>query len=357
MALPVEKQLTYWGIALAVLLAFLWLLGNVLLPFLLGAAFAYLLDPVADRLERLGFSRLAATVVITILAILTFVVLALMVVPTLIQQGTGLVQAAPELFRSLRDFLTERFPELMTDGSVLRRTLGQAGDALQARGAELLNQVFAWALSLINVLVLVVLVPVITFYLLLDWDRLVAEVDALLPRDHAPTIRHLAGQIDRSMAGFIRGQGTVCAILGAYYAVALMAVGLDYGLVVGVVAGALTFIPYVGALVGGILAIGLALLQFWGEWIWILAVWAIFQSGQFVEGNFLTPNLVGKSVGLHPVWLIFALSVFGALFGFAGLLVAVPAAAAVGVLARFGIEQYTRSRLYRGLTHRDSGER
>ena len=146
----------------------------------------------------------------------------------------------------------------------------------------------------------------------------------------------------------MRGQGTVCLILGTYYAIALMLVGLNFGLVVGFVAGALTFIPYVGALVGGGLAIGLALFQFWGDWVWIVLVWAIFQSGQFVEGNILTPKMVGESVGLHPVWLLFALSAFGALFGFVGLLVAVPVAAALGVVVRFVIERYRNSALYTG---------
>ena len=180
-------------------------------------------------------------------------------------------------------------------------------------------------------------------------DHLVAKVDGLLPRDHAPVIRDLARQIDRTMAGFVRGQGTVCLILGIYYAVALMLVGLNFGLIVGFIAGALTFIPYVGALVGGILALGLALFQFWGDWLWIALIWLIFQSGQFVEGNILTPRMVGSSVGLHPVWLIFALSAFGAMFGFVGLLVAVPVAAMIGVLIRFGLAQYKDSRLYTGL--------
>jgi predicted PurR-regulated permease PerM len=208
-------------------------------------------------------------------------------------------------------------------------------------------------MSLVNVIVLIVIVPVVTFYLLLDWDRMVARIDALLPRDHAPTIRHLASEIDHTLSSFVRGQGVVCLILGTYYAIALALVGLQFGLVVGFVAGALTFIPYVGALVGGVLAIGLALFQFWGDWWWIVAVWAIFQSGQFVEGNILTPNLVGSSVGLHPVWLIFALSAFGALFGFVGLLVAVPVAAIIGVLVRFALGRYKESLLYTGVAGRE----
>jgi len=177
---------------------------------------------------------------------------------------------------------------------------------------------------------------------------MVSRIDDQIPRDHVRTIRDLARQIDRTLASFIRGQGTVCLILAAYYAIALMLVGLNFGLVVGAIAGALTFIPYVGAVVGGALAVGLALYQFWGDWVWIVAVALIFQSGQMIEGNVLTPKLVGSSVGLHPVWLLFALSVFGTLFGFVGLLVGVPVAAVIGVLVRFALHRYKSSPLYLG---------
>jgi predicted PurR-regulated permease PerM len=187
---------------------------------------------------------------------------------------------------------------------------------------------------------------------------MVARIDHLLPRDHAPIIRRLAGEIDAALASFVRGMGTVCLILGSFYAVALMLVGLQFGLVVGALAGLLTFIPYVGAIFGGALALGLALFQFWGDWLSIALVAAIFVSGQVIEGNFLTPRLVGSSVGLHPVWLIFALSAFGTLFGFVGMLVAVPVAAALGVIARFAVAEYQKGRLYRGLDARtgDRGE-
>ena len=187
------------------------------------------------------------------------------------------------------------------------------------------------------------------FYLLLDWDNMVARIDSLVPRDHAPVVRQLAGEIDRVLAAFVRGQLSVCLVLGSYYAMALMLAGLQFGLIVGAIAGAITFIPYVGALVGGILAIGLALFQFWGDWLSIGVVAAIFAAGQFLEGNVLTPKLVGKSVGLHPVWLLLALSAFGSVFGFVGMLVAVPIAASMGVLTRFAVGQYQRSLLYRGL--------
>lgn len=353
MALPVRDQVKYWGIATAVFFVALWYLGDIIMPFLIGAAIAYFLDPVADRLETLGASRAVATGLITLCAILVFVVVALLVIPTLIEQTAQLIATAPEMFGRAQTFLTERFPELGDANSTIRRTLSSIGDTIQARGGELLEAALGSFSSLLNAILLIVVVPVVAFYFLLDWDRMIARIDDLLPRDHAPTIRRLAGEIDATMAGFVRGQGTVCLILGTYYAVALMAVGLSFGLVIGFVAGALTFIPYVGALVGGILAIGLALYQFWGDWLWIVLVWAIFQSGQFVEGNILTPKLVGGSVGLHPVWLIFALTVFGAVFGFVGLLVAVPVAAALGVLTRFAIERYKESRLYRGLSAMD----
>jgi predicted PurR-regulated permease PerM len=222
------------------------------------------------------------------------------------------------------------------------------GESLQSKGVEVLNTLLASAAGLVNTVVLVVLVPVITFYLLLDWDRMMAQVDQLLPLDHAPAIRSLAKEIDRTLASFIRGQGTVCLILGSYYAIGLMLVGLQFGLVVGFIAGLISFIPYVGALVGGAVALGLALFQFWGQWFWLGAVAAVFFLGQFLEGNILTPKLVGSSVGLHPVWLIFALSAFGLLFGFVGMLVAVPVAAAIGVIARFAIAQYQDSLLYKG---------
>ena len=353
MALPVRDQLKYWGIAMAVFVLALWVLGDVLLPFVLGGAIAYFLDPVADRLERMGLSRVAATAVITVMGVLIFVIMALLVIPTLISQAVQLFNVAPQLFRDLQSFVTERFPSILVEGSPVQETLISVGETIRSRGGELLNSLLSSAMTVLNIVVLLVIAPVVAVYLLLDWDRMIAQVDALLPRDHAPVIRRLAGEIDQTLSAFIRGMGTVCLILGTYYAIALMLVGLQFGLVVGFVAGLITFIPYLGALLGGALAIGLGLFQFWGEWVSLGLVAGIFAIGQMVEGNILTPKLVGGSVGLHPVWLLLALSVFGALFGFIGMLVAVPIAAALGVIARFGVEQYRDSRLYRGLEGKD----
>jgi predicted PurR-regulated permease PerM len=353
MALPAREQLKYWSIAAIVFAVVLWFLGDVLLPFVLGGAIAYFLDPVADRLERMGFSRIMATAIITVIGVLAFILLLLWVIPSLVKQALDLFEIAPTLFTNLRDFLIERFPDLMDTESPLRQSLISIGETIKARGGELLNTVLSSAAGIINIVMLFVIVPVVAVYLLLDWDNMVTRIDELLPRDHAPTIRKLASDIDATLASFIRGMGTVCIILGTYYAVALMALGLQFGLVVGFVAGLVTFIPYLGALIGGALAIGLALFQFWGDWVSIGLVAGVFALGQVIEGNVLTPKLVGSSVGLHPVWLILALSIFGSLFGFVGMLVAVPVAASIGVITRFAAQQYLDSRLYRGLSDQD----
>jgi predicted PurR-regulated permease PerM len=293
MALPVRQQLIYWGAASVALLVVLWAMGDVILPFIVGGAVAYFLDPVADRLERMGLGRAAATILIFIVLTLVVVLAALIVIPTLVQQANELVRARPDDRRAAQD-LPDRALPLGDGGGFAPAQFARLHRAtIESRGAELLQGLLTSAAGVVNMLVFLVVVPVVAFYLLLDWDHMVARIDDLLPRDHAPIIRDLAGQIDRTLASFVRGQGTVCLILGTFYAVALMVIGLQFGLVVGLVAGLLTFIPYVGALVGGALSIGLALFQFWGEWWSILAVALVFQAGQLVEGNILTPKLVG----------------------------------------------------------------
>ena len=348
MALPIKDQMKYWGVATAIFLVALWFMGDVFLPFVLGSAIAYFLDPVADRLEAMGLTRAMSTAVITVIAIMVFVIMALLVIPTLVAQAVNLFEIAPDLTKRLSLWVTERFPSLLEEGSTLQTSIDSLGTMVKERGGELLNTALSSAAGIINIIMLFVIVPVVAVYMLLDWDRMIAHVDGLLPRDHAPVIRRLARDINKTLASFIRGMGTVCLILGTYYAIALMLVGLQFGLVVGFIAGLVTFIPYLGALIGGALALGLALFQFWGDWLSIGLVAGIFVIGQVIEGNVLTPKLVGNSVGLHPVWLILSLSVFGTLFGFVGMLVAVPVAASLGVIARFGVSQYQDSLLYRG---------
>src|SRR5690606_23023402 len=202
--------------------------------------------------------------------------------------------------------------------------------------------------TLIDIAGLFVITPVVAFYMLLDWDKMVARVDSWIPRDHLGAVRKIAADIDLAVAGFVRGQGTVCLILGLFYAVALTIVGLNFGLLIGLFTGLIGFIPYVGSMVGLVLSIGVALVQFWPECLGALVVAVFFCAGQFVEGNVQQTKVVGKSVGLHPAWLLFALFAFGALFCFVVLPIAVPAAAAVGVLVRFGLSRYLESPFYPG---------
>ncbi len=367
MGLPVATQLKYWGAAAVVLAVVLWMLGDVLFPFVLGGAIAYCLDPLADRLERIGLSRLVATIFIALIVLLIVFPLTILLINGVITQAVHLFNTAPEIAGNIYAWLVDRFPTLEDEESQLRQYLIAAGEFVQEQGAALVSGLLNSLNSIFSTFLLFMIVPVITFYLLLDWDRMVARLDDLLPRDHRPTIQYLGAEINRTLSSFIRGQGTVCLILGLYYGTALMFAGLNFGMIIGFFAGMISFIPYVGALLGGVLAIGLALFQFFGaevdasgelvrvstDWMRIGIVAAIFVFGQFFEGNVLSPNLVGSSVGLHPAWLIFALSVFGAAFGFVGLLLAVPLAAVIGVIVRFLTSEYKSSRLYRGVSVSD----
>ncbi len=349
--MSVGRQVLFWLMGLLALLLVLWLLRAVLLPFIAGMALAYFLDPVADRLEAWGASRVIATSLIMLVFLLVFVSALLWIVPNLTQQFVGFAERLPELVASLRTLIDES--ELLArvageDGSNIRNNLDTLLKEGTAWATTLLSSVWSSGLALVNIVALLVVTPIVAFYLLLDWDHMVARVDGWLPREHKTTIRGLARDMDSAIAGFVRGQGSVCLLLGTYYAVALSAMGLNFGLLIGIFAGLISFIPFVGSVLGFVLAVGVALVQFWPEYWLIGLAGGIFLFGQFVEGNFLQPNLIGRSVGLHPVWLMFALSAFGSLFGFTGLLIAVPAAAAVGVLVRFGIERYLESDLYKG---------
>lgn len=350
MALTAAQQWRFWGFVIAGLLVLLWLLAGTLLPFFAGAALAYLFDPIADRLERLGLGRITATTIIALGLVLAFAGILFLALPALVEQASALASAVPDYVAQLTDFLGRRFPEVFDANSALRRGLTSMEGTLRDGGGVVLNQVLASSLELLNFLIILVVTPVVAFYLLLDWDRFVAKVNGALPRAHAPTIRRLCREIDAVMAGFVRGQLLVCVILGAFYAASLMLIGVPYGFLIGIFSGMIVFIPFVGSTIGLILATSIAAFSFWEQPAWIFVTAGVFMVGQFVEGNILSPFLVGKSVGLHPVTLMLALSVFGVLFGFTGLLIAVPLAAALGVLGRFAFEKYLESPLYSGAT-------
>ena len=353
MSTAFRRQVFFWLVSAFGLALFLYVFSDVLLPFVAGMVLAYFLDPVADRLERLGLSRLWATVVILFAFIIVLVLAFVILVPVLASQMADFAAKLPEYLTRLQQLITSYDPQWLkqrfgVDANGLREGL----NSLLTSGFGLLTTVFTsiWSsgVALVSVISLFVVTPVVAFYMLLDWDRMVAVVDSWVPRDHVRTVRQIAADINSATAGFVRGQGTLCLILGTIYAVGLTITGLNFAILIGLFAGLISFIPYVGSLTGLVLAVGVAFVQFWPDWTMIVAVAAVFFVGQFIEGNILAPKLVGKSVGLHPVWLMFSLFAFGALFGFVGLLIAVPAAAAVGVLVRFAIGRYLESPLYKG---------
>jgi len=352
--MTLQKQVTFWIISFLTLILVLWLLSPILLPFIAGLVLAYFLDPVADALERLGLPRLVATAVILLLSILFLVLIVLLIVPILGDQIVKFAGDLPSLMQSLLARFNEVAPQWVKDaiaksGTDIQGSISDIAGKAAGWTATLLASIWSGGMALVNILSLLVVTPIVAFYLLADWDHLVAKVDGWLPRDHAAEIRTIFTDIDAALAGFIRGQGTVCLLLGIFYALALTIAGLKFGLVIGLAAGLMSFIPFVGALVGGLMAIGVGLVQFWPDFTSILIIIGIFAAGQFLEGNFLSPKLVGSSIGLHPVWLMFALFAFGYVFGFVGLLLAVPMAAAAGVLVRFALNQYLASKLYRGI--------
>ncbi|RWH84204.1 MAG: AI-2E family transporter [Mesorhizobium sp.] len=348
-----RRQIRFWLISAIILAIFLYVFSGILLPFVAGMVLAYFLDPVADRLQRLGLSRLMATIVILFAFIVVLVLAFVILIPVLASQMADFASKLPEYLTRLQSLITSFDPRWLeeqfgVDANGLREGL----NSLLTSGFGLLTTVFTsiWSsgVALVSVVSLFVVTPVVAFYMLLDWDRMVAIVDSWVPRDYVQTVRAIANDINTATAGFVRGQGTLCLVLGAMYATGLTLTGLNFGILIGLFAGLISFIPYVGSLTGLVLAVGVAFVQFWPDWTMVAAVAGVFFVGQFIEGNILQPRLVGKSVGLHPVWLMFSLFAFGALFGFVGLLIAVPASAAVAVLVRFAIARYLESPLYKG---------
>jgi predicted PurR-regulated permease PerM len=343
------RNAIFWLGLLIGVVAVLVLLNPILPPFVAGLAIAYLLDPVVARGQRLGLGRGPATGLVAGAFFLIAVVAVIVLAPVLERQVAGLadrlVRSAMELYERSRpwaDSLIVRFG----GGGLARAT--QAGD-LPAKAVQwalgLVGQVLGSGIALFNIVSLIFVTPVVAFYLMRDWPRVVTTVDAWLPRRRAGELRDLAKRIDERLAGFVRGQAMVCLFLGLFYAAGLSIAGLDNGLLVGLLSGALTFIPYVGVIVGTATGVLIATFQFDG-WTMVAAVLGVFLVGQFLEASFITPKLVGDRVGLHPVWMIFAVMAGGALFGFSGVLLAVPAAAAIGELLRFALDKYKSSAIY-----------
>lgn len=352
--MPVHKKenrnWVFWLALFALFCLGVYALKSVLLPFVAGIIIGYLLDPWASYFERHGMNRTLATLLVLFLVVI-FMIPALIILFSIIDEQIGrFLEALPQYItafvKKIEPFIQElqsRFPSLEAE-KIKAYIKGNMANGLKIIGS-VVRSVISSGFAFFNLVSLLLITPVVTFYMLRDWDKFIAKVDSLLPVKSQDSIREQAKEIDCTLAGFIRGQLSVCLILGTYYSLGLYFIGLELGVVVGFVAGIISFIPYVGSIFGFTVSIGIAFAQFdsWGP---VLQVVAVFLVGQFVEGNFLTPKLVGDNVGLHPVWVMFALLAGGVLLGFLGLMIAVPVAAIIGVLVRHAIINYKHSDLY-----------
>ncbi|WP_297104748.1 AI-2E family transporter [uncultured Devosia sp.] len=351
--MALRNQVVIWiGLLLALILS-LWIFRGVLLPFVVGAALAYLLNPLVNQLQKWRFNRVWATVVVLFSVLTVIVSVFFMFVPLIGQQIIGLIQRLPGYVGDLQELAVALSPEInewLGPGraeqfqSSLNDLARQALGFIATLPAELVNIGLTGA----AVVGFTVLAPVVAFYLLLDWEGMVRGIDELLPKQHKREVKGILREIDKSMAGVIRGQGSVLLLDAAFYATALSLVGLNYGLAVGLIGGLLSFIPFVGFTVGLGLSVGIAIVQFSPNWWMVVLVASIYLFWQFIEGNILYPKLVGSSININPVWMMFALLALGAVFGFVGLLLAVPMAAIASVLVRYGVRKYKESTLYLG---------
>ncbi len=348
-----KKNSYNWLIWLSVFVVFcaaVYVLRSVLLPFVAGIIIGYVLDPIADKFQKLGMSRTWATVIVMLLLILIFFPLLFLLLGVIQGQIADFIAALPNYISALMKKIEPIFYELQSkfpdiDAEKVREYIrGNMSNALKV-SAKVIGSVISGGFAFVNIISLLLITPVVAFYMLRDWDTFIGKVNGLLPRHSKAAIEQQAQEINQIMANFIRGQLSVCVLLGCFYALGLYIVGLDLGIMIGFIAGVISFIPYVGSISGFVVSMCIAFAQF-DDMGHILSVVAVFAVGQFLEGNFLTPKLVGDSVGLHPVWVMFALLAGGVLLGFLGLLIAVPVAAIIGVLVRHAIENYKHSSLY-----------
>lgn len=352
----VRSPALFWGGLILALGLFLGAVSSVLLPFVLGMLLAYLLDPLADKLEKLGCSRTGATAIITLLLFASLIGLLLWVMPLVLNQLSGLLSALPDTFDRLDLTLRKAANSVMgvipgvdaNDGSLLfRETMYKVSQQLVGEPADLAKKVVASGAAILNVLSLLFITPIVSFYCLRDWDAMVKTVDGLLPHDYAPTVREQVRAIDDTLSGFLRGQLNVMLILAVYYCVALSLIDVPFAIIIGLLSAVFIIIPYIGTMLTMMLGLGVVWAES-GMGVPLYATIAVFVFGQVMEQQVLTPKIVGEKVGLHPLWMLFGMLAGAALFGFVGVLLAVPLAAVAGVLVRFAVARYKQSAYYKG---------
>ena len=343
-----------WVVGLALLVAVVFLIvqmRDVLSPFVVAAVLAYILNPLVEKLCRHGVRRGAAAMLVMVFTLLLLVLLLLIVVPMLVQQFGSLLGKMPELANFVQNKALPLANRLLGThwaldeqslSNWLSNHLGSVKTGLSKALPALLEQGGSLVSSLGNLAVL----PFLLYYFLLDWSRWTEGIKTMIPRRYLAAYTRIGGNMDTVLGEFLRGQLTVMLIMGLLYGLGLMLTGLESGFAIGMVAGLLVFVPYLGAFTGLLLATMAALLQF-GTWQGLITVWAVFAVGQFLESFFITPKIVGDRIGLSPFWVIFALMAFGSLLGFVGMLLALPLAAVTLVLLREGVTAYMDSGFYR----------
>lgn len=345
-------MLIWIGIAVISLFV-IYTFRGILLPFVLGFLLAYILNPLVNLVERSRLNRgwSAALVVVIVIAIIVGIMV--LVVPLVIQQTVGLAGRLPGYVNALRQLANEWMPQLTAWLGAERvaqfeTSLTDWLNNLPSLATTATVYITQSGLTVLSIFAVIIVGAVVAFYLLLDWRAMVDEVESLLPLSRKQEVSQILADIDRSMSGVLRGQGSVVLFLAIYYATALSVTGISFGFAIGLITGLISFIPFVGFFTGFVLSMIIATVQFWPNGWSILLVLAVFLVGQFLEGNVLYPKLVGSSIGINPVWFIFSLFAFSSLFGFVGLLLAVPLSAIAAVLARFAVQKYRQSQLYLG---------
>lgn len=358
--MTIRRQVIFWAVGAAAFVVLLLLLRSILLPFIAGLGAAYFLDPAVDRVEKIGAPRWLATSAITVVFFAIVVGGGVLLFPVVQGQVLQLAGNLPEYVARVQESvlpLVERGLALISRGEA--EGPGGASSLITSNAGKIVGDVLKGVLSsglaLFNLLSLIFITPVVTFYLLRDWDRIIAKVDSWLPRQHRTTIHEQLHKIDEALAGFLRGQTMVGLILAVLFSIALSLAGLQFALVIGIFSGLITFVPFAGFILGFAVALLFAFLQWGADLLNVGIIVGIYVALQVIETAVLTPKFVGSRVGLHPVWIIFSVLAAGALFGFVGVLVAVPLAAVIGILIRFSIGQYLGSPLYLGAGGTQSG--
>lgn len=349
-------HLLFWFAVLAAFLGFVFLFQSILTPFIVGIAVAYLLNPTLNKMAAGGLSRSLSAIFILTLFFAFVIAIIAVTAPLIVRETMQISENLPTYIERLIDLAQPYINRAQwwigqqTDIDLKAMVSGQSGPALNA-GNAILGKIAAGGQALGNfagaLVMLAVIAPLVAYFMMKEWPAILKWGEGLLPRQHKETITDLLSRINTKIAGFVRGQITVALVLAFGYALALSLLGLKYGFLIGFGAGLISIIPMVGSTLGLIVSAGVAWLQA-GDWVFLAQVVGVFIAGQIIEGNFLTPKLVGESVGMHPLWVFFAVLAGGSLFGIVGMLLAVPVAAAIGVLAAFGVGRYKESDLYKG---------